>query len=177
MAVNEAIYGHSYGRKDASRVDGVRTLYTSSDEKPCPSKVKVIVDTCRSLRTDALALEMADQVIVAAVNVYDGTYVAAICEPEVSLACVIRGLQVRLYSVECVDSPVIFLPATTVLSALDRWERQIALVFGRQYAAMLVAGASRTKAPGDVAREDLECIRLQLSSAVGGCLLLQKVDK
>lgn len=161
----------------AENYGGVRALYTSADEKPCPPNVKAIVDACRRMPADALALELADQSIVSALNVYDGTYAAAVCDPDVPVASVVRGLQVRLYSGKLVERPSAYLPAATVLRALGCWERQIGLLFGRRYAATLVASARGAKAPGELAPDDLENIRLALSSALGGCLLLQKVDK
>ena len=161
----------------AEHYDGVRAFYSSADGKPCPPNVKAIVDACRRLPADALTLELADHSIVATLNVYDGTYAAAVCGPDVHVASVARGLQVRLYSGKLVERSSAFLPVATVISALGGWERQIGLVFGRHYAAALVAGACSAKAPGEMAPDDLENIRLALSSALGGCLLLQKVDK
>lgn len=178
MHENETVPRHNFYRKDGCQdYDGVTARFTSADEMQCPPAVKSVVDACRSLRADALALEMPEQAIVAAVNAYDGTYAAAICEPDALLSSIVRGLQVRLYSGQCVESPTAFLPAAAVRSALGRWERQIALVFGGQYAAMLVASAVGTKSAGEMAGDDLESIRLLLSSAIGGCMFLEKVDK
>lgn len=140
-------------------------------------EVKKIVSVCRSLSADALVLEEADHATVVALNVYDGTYAAASCDPGARFSAVARSLQVRLYSRHEAPSPVAFLPVATVQAALDGWERQIAVVFGQRYAARLVAGAAGAKAAGKVTRDDLERIRLELSSLIGGCLQLEKVDK
>jgi len=140
-------------------------------------EVKRVIDACRSLRADAVALEMADRMVVVAMNAYDGTYAVACCDPGPHLPSLARGLQVQLYRLPCHDCPTEFLPASVVYKALSRWEQQIALVFGKRYAAKLVAGATRDKSPGEISRDGLESIRLQLSFAIGGCILLQKVDK
>jgi hypothetical protein len=177
MHENEALCRQNVDQNDEGQGhDGVTARFASAAGPPCPLAVKKIVDACRSLGADALALELPDQVIVAVVNVYDGAYTAAICQPDAPLASVVRGLQLWLYSGQGLESYTAYLPAATVISALGCWERQIALVFGRQYAAMLVASAGK-KAAGEVSRDDLESIRLLLSSAIGGCVLLQKVDK
>jgi hypothetical protein len=178
MQGNEANrwYGNNGG--NAGRYhEGVRVCYASADEKPCPAEVKTFVEICRSLRADAVVLELADQTIVIAMNIYDGTYAVAFCDPEAHFPSVARGLQVRLYSEPCGESSTAFLPAATVRSAMGGWECQIALVFGRHYAAKLMMGASGEKAPGEMSPDDLERIRLRLSSAIGGCLHLEKVDK
>ena len=165
------------GGKAGRYHEGVKVCYTSADEKACPTVVKTLVDLCCSLRADALVLELADHAIVVAVNNYDGSYAAVSCDPDANLPSVSRGLQVRLYSEPCGEGPTAYLPAATVRLAIDRWERQIASVFGPNYAAKLTRGATGEKAPGEMSQDDLERIRLRLSSAIGGCLLLEKVDK
>jgi hypothetical protein len=178
MLENEAVRRHNYDPMGRCQdYDGVIARFTAADQMQCPRAVKAVVDACRSLRADALALELPEQAIVAAVNPYDGTYAAAICEPDALLSSIVRSLQVRLYSVQCVENPGVYMPAASVRAALGRWERQIALVFGRPYAAMLVASAVGTRPEGEMARDDLESIRLLLSSATGGCMFLEKVDK
>jgi hypothetical protein len=178
MQGNEANqrYGNNGGNAGQYH-EGVNVCYAPAGEKPCPTEVKTIVDLCRSLRADALVLELADHAIVVAVNDYDGSYAAVSCGPDAHLPSVARGLQVRLYSEPCRESPGTFLPAATVRSVLGRWERQIASVFGRDYAEKLTGGATGEKAPGEMSQDDLERIRLRLSSVIGGCLHLEKVDK
>jgi hypothetical protein len=156
---------------------GETACFESATDKPCTRELKMIIDACRSLRADALVLEMDDHTTVAVMNVYDGTYATATCRPDAHPLHVVRGLQVRLYSSHCVEGYADFLPAATVRSALGRWERQIAVVFGRHYAAALLSRAMGTKRPGEMSYDDLESVRFQISSAIGGCLLLEKVDK
>jgi hypothetical protein len=172
-----AVWYGNYGKDAGHDQEGVTARFTSEDIKQCPEEVKTILSACRSLRADALVLETVDRTIVVAMNVYDGTFAAALCNPDAHLSSIIRGLQVSLYSGSCNEISTATMPAATIRSAIGRWERQIALVFGRQYAAMLVAEAARDKAPGEISAEKLERIRLRLVSAIGGCILLQKVDK
>ncbi len=178
MPGDEAARRHgNYGEDAGMDHEGVIACFTSGDTKQCPEEVKSVIDACRNLRADALVLETIDHTTVAAMNIYDGGFAAALCEPDAHLPSIIRGLQVSLYSGPCDKSPAASIPVATVRSALGRWEQQIALVFGRQYAAMLVTGAARDKAPGEMSGEELERIRLHLVSAIGGCILLEKVDK
>jgi hypothetical protein len=135
-------------------------------------EVKSVIDACRSLRADAVALEMADRTIVVAMNAYDGTHAVACCEPGAHLPSIARGLQVQLYRRACHDSPTEFLPVSVVSKALSRWERQIAIVFGRQYAARLVSDAVRSQDWVRVTIYDLEAIRRQLSASIGECIEL-----
>ena len=178
MPGDEAARRHGNYRIDAGPDhEGMTACFTSKDVTQCPGEVITILDACRSLRADAIVLETIDHATVAVMNIYDGTFAAALCDPDAHLPSIIRGLQVSLYSGPCDESSATSLPASTVRSALGRWELQIALVFGKQYAAMLVTGATRDKSPGEISRDGLESIRLQLSFAIGGCILLQKVDK
>lgn len=142
----------------------------------CHPAVKSIVEACRCLRADALAIELPEHAIVAVVNAYDDTYTTAICDPGALLSPIVRGLQVRLYSGQSVKSYTAFLPASEVVSALSCWEGQIALVFGRPYAAKLVSGTVAGQDRGRMTISDLEAIRHQLSASVGGCIKL-KVEK
>jgi hypothetical protein len=174
MHENETVARHNCYHKDRCLDnDGLTAHFTSADEMPCPLAVKSIVDACRSLRADALAIELPEQTIVAVINAYDGTYAAATCEPDAYLSSIARGLQVRLYSGQCVESPGTFLPASGVHSALRHWELQIALVFGRQYAARLVSSAAADRGLGNMSIDDLEAIRRQLSTSIGGCIKLK----
>ncbi len=178
MHENETVSRHNCYRKDGCQDDeGVTACFTSADANAMSSGSEIHRRCLSQPASGRSGARTAEQTIVAVVNAYDGTYAAATCEPDAHLSSIVRGLQVRLYSGQCVESSGTFLPASTVLSALGRWERQIALVFGRQYAAMLVAGAVGTRSPGEMTRDDLESIRLLLSSAIGGCMFLEKVDK
>jgi hypothetical protein len=140
------------------------------DEAP---DVKRIIDACRSLQADAVALELADRTIVVALNSYDGTHAVASCGPEVNLSAVVRGLLIRLYSEPSGERAATYLSAVAVRSALLVWERQIALVFGRRYASGLVAGESGTMLQGEVTCDDLEATRRRLTVAIGGCIELK----
>ena len=133
-------------------------------------EIKLMIEACRSLRADAVALESDDYTTVVAMSAYDGTYAAVRCDPGVHLSLVARSLQVRLLAGPSDVSPAPLIPAIVANAALRQWEHQIALVFGKQYASRLVAGVSGAKAPGEFTAEDLERIRLRLASATGGCL-------
>jgi hypothetical protein len=178
MLIDEAARRHGNYRKVAGPDhEGVIACFTARDTKECPEEVITIVDACRSLRADALVLETVDHTTVAVVNIYDGAFAAAMCGTDAHLPSIIRGLQVSLYSGPCDESPATFLPVASVRSALGRWERQIALVFGRQYAAMLVMRATGGKSLTELSMEELDRVRLRLVSAIGGCIRLEKVDK
>lgn len=159
--------------------EGVIAIYTSEDEPlhPAEGEVKTVVDACRSLLADAVILESIDHAIVVSVSNYDDTYATAICDPEANLPAIARGLRVRLYDQFRNESPGVFLPAATVRKALDRWEGQIAMVFGRQLAAKLVSGRALAITQDRMTRDGLEQIRIQILSATGRCIDLQKADK
>ncbi len=152
--------------------DGVRTIFSSEDEKhhPIEGEGKMLVEGCRRIGADAAILEYPDHATVVAVNIYGGTFALAVCDPGASLPSVARDLQVRLCRRTCEVRPTEYLSATIVRAALGRWERQIARVFGRRFAAKMVASAVRKHEQGKMTREDLERVRLSLSAAVGGCL-------
>ncbi len=121
MHENETVPRHNcYQKNGCQDDDGVTARFTSADAMQCPPAVKSVVDACRSLRADALAIELPEQTIVVVVNAYDGTYAAAICEPDALLSSIVRGLQVRLYSGQCVESPGAYLPSSTVRSSPGR---------------------------------------------------------
>ncbi|HTY91155.1 MAG TPA: hypothetical protein VMC84_08275 [Methanocella sp.] len=70
-----------------------------------------------------------------------------------------------------------YIPASDVERLAGRWRRAIALIFGEKFASLLV-----DKALGEGNREamtpgDLEAARAFISSALGDCLALDKVNK
>ncbi len=174
----EDVCWHSTDRVTNCRdLGGMTTIREDTGETKCPTEVEMIVDTCRHLYADAVVLETVDHATAVAVNIYDGTYAAEVCDPDAHVPSVVRGLQVRLYSGSSREKSTAYLPMDVVRSATGRWERQIGLVFGKRYAAMLVADSFGGMAPGEVTPDDLERVRLCLSSAIARCLLLEKVDK
>ncbi|MGA9141612.1 MAG: hypothetical protein WBZ29_15415, partial [Methanocella sp.] len=180
MKADPAICGRGIsGNGYLIEIPGMRAVYTSADEQ-ChlpPDDIKQALDACRALNADVTAVESSDRVIVAAVNCYDNTYAAAICDPGIQLPAIARSLQMRLISLSVPDARPDVLPATTVRSYTGLWERKIAAVFGEQYAAGLVTAMAPVKAPDAVSIDDLEQMRMRLTSILGGCLDLPKVDR
>jgi hypothetical protein len=157
-----------------TEIPGVRAVYTSADveHNPLSGDILQALDACRALNADVAAIESGDRVIVAAVNCYDNAYAVAVCDPGVLLPAIARGLQVRLFSLSIPDACPDMLPVATVRKSIGRWERKIAVVFGEQYAAGLVAALS----PDVATTEAMETMRRKLMSAIGDCIDLSAVS-
>ncbi len=119
MKADPAICGHGIsGNGYLIEIPGMRAVYTSADEQRHlpPDDIKQALDACRALNADVTVIESSDRVIVAAVNCYDNTYAAAVCDPGVPLPAIARSLQVRLLSLSVPDARPDVLPAATVRS-------------------------------------------------------------
>ncbi|MGA9139309.1 MAG: hypothetical protein WBZ29_03735, partial [Methanocella sp.] len=173
MKTDTAICGHGIsGNGYLIEIPGMRAVYTSADESRNlpPADIKQALDACRTLNADVTVIESSDRVIVVAVNGYDNTYAAAVCDPGVPLPAIARSLQVRLLSLSVPDARPDVLPAATVRMYTGLLGRKIAAVFGEQYAAGLVTAMAPVKAPDAVSIDDLEQMRMRLTSILGGCL-------
>jgi len=179
MIADTTAPGHSTsGNSPYAEIPGLKAIYTSADEKhrTAPDEVIRAISACRALNADVVAIELSDRAIIAAVNGYNDTCAAAICDPGVALPAVARNLQVRLLSLSVPDIRPDILPDTIVRTSICRWERRIAVVFGAQLAAKLVAAMSPAKSSDSVTIEDMEIMHRKLSSALGDCIDLPEID-
>lgn len=70
-----------------------------------------------------------------------------------------------------------YVPASDVERLTRRWKRSIAIVFGKNFASALVDKALRGRDRDAMSPGDLEAARAFISSALGDCLSLDKVNK
>lgn len=70
-----------------------------------------------------------------------------------------------------------YVPASEVARLARSWARAIAMVFGEGYASRLVDGALGGGGRGSLTPGDLEAARAFISSALGDCLPLEKVNR
>lgn len=70
-----------------------------------------------------------------------------------------------------------YVPAADVVRLAGRWKRSIAFVFGEKFAAKLVEKSFTDKNRDAMTPADLEAARAFISSALGDCLTLDKVNK
>lgn len=155
--------------------EGTMAIYTSAGGLSLlpGAEARAAADACRRLGGDAFVLESADHATIAVLDGYDGSCAVAVCDPGASLSAIIRGLRARLYVRDVSEGPGRVLPAAAVRPALRRWERQIAVVFGRNYAARLVSRIAGDKDQGTMTIDDLEGVCRQLSVAIAGCIELK----
>lgn len=134
------------------------------------SAVREFVFQLRKLGADALIVEANDQTVVVARHIYDDVCLVAVCEPGVNGSLVARHIQLYVASGQGMTEPAPMLPVEEVRRAIGRWERQIAHLFGRQYATRLLARSMGGKSYGAMDRADMDVLRSRLSSATGGCI-------
>ncbi len=157
----------------------LKAIYTSADEKrrPAPDEVMNAINACRELNADVVAIELSDRTIIAAVNGYDDTYAAAVCDPGVGLPAVSRSLQVRLFNLSMTGRQAGHTARDYVRRSIGRWERKIAVDLRR--AICFRAGGCHVdyaESTDAVTIEDLETMRRKLSSAIGDCIDLSAIS-
>lgn len=149
-----------------------RLLHVVSGDQCYPPAAPVlqIVDECRALGLDVLTRDGSGERLLVAGYAYDNVYAVSRIGASLPAAIAARDLQ-RLLAANPPGKPgPALLPASEVSAALGRWERQLALVYGRRFAARLVekacGGSSAPLAPGG-----LEAVRRHLVAVTGGCIV------
>jgi hypothetical protein len=165
---------------------GVRSVF--------PGIIKVVVSTgegcyppdeglaglirgMKAIKADELLLEGEEGMLLVVKYDYGEAAAAVYYEDGISPADLSRLIQLMFARRElrvCDKAPV---PAAMVEKLIKRWKWRIGLVFGGEFASKLVESALKGKDKNSMTIEELEEARAVVSSALGDCLLLDKVNK
>jgi hypothetical protein len=70
-----------------------------------------------------------------------------------------------------------YMPAARAEAIIEGWKGRVALIFGGAFASKLVDRSLKEKDRDRLTAADLEDARIFITSALGDCLLLDKVNK
>ncbi len=129
----------------------------------------------KEVKADELLFEMEDGKLLVVKHDYGDLAAAVHYDGAISPADLSRLIQLMFARRELRACDKATLPASEVETALKRWKYRIGLVFGKKFATWLVESAVKDKNPLTVG--ELERHRAVISSALGDCLLLDKVNK
>lgn len=135
------------------------------------------IEAIKYLKLDELLLEFEGGKLLIVKYEYGETMAAVYYEGDPPPPDLARLIQLVLARNVQRPSDKIFLPAARVEVLAGRWERRIAPVFGEGYAAKLVENSLKGKRRDGMVPEDIAEARAFISSALGDCLALDKVDK
>lgn len=152
-------------------------VYTGDGCCPPDEGLAVLVKGMKGIKADELLLDLEDSKLLVVKYDYGELVAAVYYSSDVSPADLSRLIQLifaRRETRACDRSP---MPAAAVEKLTRRWKRRIGLVFGDAFAARLVENAIKDKDKSMMTVEDLEAARAVVSSALGDCLFLDKVNK
>jgi len=156
---------------------GVGEVVVSSGGRSCPEDIGWLAGLMGQFRASEMLIEEDEGDMLVVKDDFSDATVAVRFSGDISpsgLSRLIRltfaGREHRACSKPCV-------PASDVERLAGRWKRRIALVFGENFAAKLVEKPLRKRSRDGMAPEDLEAARAFISSALGDCLSLDKVNK
>ncbi len=136
-----------------------------------------IIKGMKGIKADELLLEREEGMLLVVKYDYGESAAAVYYEDDISPADLSRLIQLMFARREprvCDKAP---MPAAAAEKLIKRWKRRIGLVFGEGFASKLVERALKGKDKNSMTIEELEEARAVVSSALGDCLVLDKVNK
>jgi hypothetical protein len=136
-----------------------------------------LIKGMKDIKADELLLERAEGKLLVVRHGYGELAAAVYYGDDTSPADLSRLIQLIFARREPRPCDKASMPAAEVEKLTRRWKRRIGLVFGPEFASMLVESALKGKDKSAMTIEELEGARAVVSSALGDCLRLDKVNK
>jgi hypothetical protein len=144
---------------------------------PPDERLAGLIKGMKGIKADELLLERDEGKLLVVKYDYGETAAAVYYEDGISPADLSRLIQLIFARREIRVCDKVSVPAAAVEKLIKRWKRRIGLVFGGEFASKLVEGALKGKDKSSITIEELEEARAVVSSALGDCLVLDKVHK
>ena len=160
---------------------------------PCISKVIVsagedcyppdtslirLITRMKELKADELLLECGDEKLLLVKYDYGDTFAAVRYKNGLIPADLSRLIQLMFARRKSLRaSGKAFVPLSEIERLRRKWEKKIGLVFGIDFSRKLVEKAFSDKDKNAMEFSELESTRAYISSELGDCLYLDKVDK
>jgi hypothetical protein len=136
-----------------------------------------IIKGMKGIKADELLLEREEGMLLVVKYDYGEPAAAVYYEDGISPADLSRLVQLIFARRELRVCDKAYVPAAAVEKLIKCWKRRIGHVFGGEFASKLVEGALKGKDKNSMTIEELEEARAVVSSALGDCLVLDKVNK
>lgn len=171
MAMDEGIRGIF---PDIQKV----SVYIDNELDPPDEALARLIDGMKALHMDALLLDGGRSKLLISKHEYGDSFAAISYDCDIAPADLSRLVQLLFARAgDALSGDRVQAPAHVVESALELWQRKIGLVFGHEFAGKLIVASLHDKNKASMTPDDLEAVRAYLSSAIGDCLHLDKVDK
>jgi hypothetical protein len=146
--------------------------------QPPDSSLTGTIEKMRELKAGEVLLDSGDDTLLIVKYDYGDSYVTIHYRDEARPVDMSRLIQLMFSRQKNLrDFDVSFMPASAVESQIKMWEDKISLVFGRRFSKKIMEGAFLGRNKRKVTPEELEGIRVCISSKLGDCLVLEKVHK
>ncbi len=136
-----------------------------------------LIKGMKGLKAEELLLELEGGKLLVVKHDYGGLAAAVYYEGGISPADLSRLIQLMFARRELRASDNATVPAAEVEKLARSWKHRIGLIFGERFASKLVENALNGTDKSSTAPEELEGARAVISSALGDCLSLDKVNK
>lgn len=158
---------------------GVETITVTSGGHSYPEDpwVAGIVRRMSDMKAGELLIDDRDVKTLIVKYDYGDTAVAVSYKDGIAPADISRVIRLMLSGRGQRDCSKPYVPAADVERLSGRWKKSIAYVFGEKFALKLVEKSLSGMNRNEMTKEDLDAARAFISSALGDCLDLQKVNK
>ena len=158
---------------------GVTGVVVSTGGGCCPPDEGLdrMVKGMRVIKADELLLERVEGKVLIVKYDYGELAAAVYYEDGISPVDLSRLIQLIFARRDLRVYDKASVPTAEVERLLGRWKFRIGLVFGKELASRLVENALKGKDKNSITAVELEQARAVVSSALGDCLLLDKVHK
>lgn len=144
----------------------------------CDVALAALIKKMRGLKAEEVLAEGGGESLLVVKYDYGDTFAAVSFSDDVSpagLSRLIRLTLARRGGLQACDKA--FMPAEETERLIKRWEKRIGLAFGEEFSIKLVESRLSGKDRASMSPGELDGIRASISSALGDCLLLDKVNK
>ncbi len=167
----------SLNRSIPEAFPGARKIIVSSGGRSYPEDIGWLVDRIGRLRASEMLIEEGEGSVLVVKDDYGDMAVAVRFSGDISPPGLSRHIRLTFARREARACTRPYVPAADVERLTGRWKSRIALVFGEGFAANLVEKPFRGRSRDSMTPDELEAARAFISSALGDCLYLEKVNK
>ncbi|BAI62645.1 hypothetical protein MCP_2573 [Methanocella paludicola SANAE] len=169
---------HSSLEKGISEVfPGIGKVIVSSGGRSYPEDIGWLAERMSRLRASEMLIEEEEGSVLVVKDDYGDMAVAVKFSANISPVSLSRSIRLTFARREARTCIRPYVPAADVDRLVRSWKSMIALIFGENFASKLVEKSFRGRARDEMTPEEVEAARAFISSALGDCLALDKVNK
>ncbi|MCD1294807.1 hypothetical protein CUJ83_07320 [Methanocella sp. CWC-04] len=175
-------YARKWAKKIASSISGemygVNDIVVICKDDIFPDinhGVKQIISSMKLLCSYELSIDAGDQKALVISHEYDDVHVYINCRRTANIRAISRTVRLLFSQPPDIDnvSEKCIIPASVAEKNIKKWERQVSMIFGSNFASKLMATSLKNMNINAMTKKELENIRTFMSSYIGGCLDLK----